>query len=68
MLNKYLGFLGVSLTVTGMLLIVYASENTLISAAGLVIGIAGMLGLNYSHYKVLRRLKKVDKNYFKQSL
>jgi len=68
MTYKLIPFISITLGVIGMFLLIYASITLWITIFAIVHGVIGLIYLNVTHYKILKRLMKHDKNYFDETL
>ncbi|HYX07006.1 MAG TPA: hypothetical protein VE912_09775 [Bacteroidales bacterium] len=64
MLYKFISFVVVSLTISGMILIVAINVDKYLTIAGVIIAITGLVYLDVAHSKVLKKINSLDKEYF----
>jgi hypothetical protein len=68
MTYKILSFFGISMVIFSMSILLYISPELWITIIAFLNLIFGLIVLNVSHYKTLKKLMKYDKDYFNQSL
>ena len=68
MSHKVIPFAAISLIIFGMFLLVYTTSILWIKVFAAIISIAGLVILNISYYKSLKRSQQHDKEFFEQTL
>ena len=64
MIYKFISFFAVTITISGMIILVAINVDKYLTIAGVIIGITGLIYLNVAHFKVLKKIDDLDKSYF----